>query len=79
MRFSCGVIFGILLTLALIAGTAGFFYYRAKQQEVRQKWDQTKNAGDNAWQKTKDTGDQILQPDQKKSSNSTDTSQTDNQ
>ena len=72
MRFSCGVIFGILLTLAIGAAAVWLCYYRTRQNELRQAWNQTKNAGDNAWEKAKNTGDRVLmqsaQPPEKSAS-----------
>jgi hypothetical protein len=62
MRFSCGVIFGILLSLIIAAAVAYFFYFRTRQDELQHAWQQTKSAGDSAWEKTKDAGDRVLAP-----------------
>ena len=63
MKFSCGMIFGIFLALTVAAAASYYFYFRHRHAEMRQAWQETKEAGDSAWNKTKDTGDKLLGPD----------------
>lgn len=60
MRFSCGVIVGIILTLLIIGGAVGYHYYRKEPAKARQKldvaekqWNNIKNPVDAGFEKAK--------------------------